>query len=370
MSFTRLDAWLRDSTGKAPSGVPGAVVLVRLGERRVFHEAYGFARTVPRAEPMTRDTVFDLASLTKPVCTGLLAMRFWQEGRIRLDQRLSTWFPCAQDPAKHRITVRDLLCHRSGLPAWRPFHEGVASDACPVPASQVRDRLLAEPLESEPGSRETYSDLGFMLLGWILEAQGGAGLGTLFREWVAAPLGIPGAGFRGVGEEDARREGACSVAATEACPWRGRVLCGQVHDENCYLLGGVAGHAGLFSSAVDLDRIVLEIFRGRGGGSGVFLPDGVAEFFRRPPPGCGRSYALGWDTPTPGRSSSGGHFSADSYGHTGFTGTSVWMDFSRQVGVVLLTNRVHPSRENNAIREFRPRVHDLIMQELLGEAPR
>ncbi len=370
MSFSRLDACLRESTG-LEAGVPGAVILVRLGDRRVFHEAYGFARTVPRTQRMTRDTLFDLASLTKPVCTGLLLMKFWQEGTLALEQPLSAWFPSLEDPVKERITLRELLCNRSGLPAWRPFYQGVNACDCPVPREEVRRRVLAEPLEAPPGTRETYSDLGFMLLGWILEKQAGKALQPLFREKIAKPLGLSSAAFRGIGSDAfSPGEEVFPVAATEECPWRGRVLQGEVHDENCYLLGGAAGHAGLFSTAGDLDRVVEEIFRGKKARSGTFPAEGLRTFFRRPSPSSGGSWALGWDTPTVGSSTSGRYFSNDSFGHTGFTGTSLWIDLARDIAVILLTNRIHPSRDNNAIRAFRPKVHDLVMEELLGSRSR
>jgi CubicO group peptidase (beta-lactamase class C family) len=243
----------------------------------------------------------------------------------------------------------------------------VAARECPVSDEKVRRAVLAEPLEALPGTRETYSDLGFMMLGWILERLTGTDLKTLFLEKIVKPLELPAAGFRGIGGRwRCSGEGNLKVAATEDCPWRGRVLRGEVHDENGYLLGGTAGHAGLFSTAEDLDRIVLELFRGKKGRSGLFLAEGLHTFFKKPHPPSGGTWALGWDTPTAGTSTSGRYFSADSYGHTGFTGTSLWIDFVREISVILLTNRIHPSRENAAIRGFRPRVHDLVMEELLG----
>jgi len=368
MSFAGLDAYLREVVGRDP-GVPGAVVLVRQGSRKVFHEAYGYAQTLPCRVGMRRDTLFDLASLTKPVCTGLVAMRLWQDGALALERGLSFWFPTPQDSDKARITVRHLLCNRSGLPAWRPLYAGVPARSCPVPAETVRGKILAEPLIAAPGTREIYSDLGFMLLGWILERQADTGLAELFREKIVAPLGLGRVGFRGIpgehggGDVDPQ---AVTVAATERCPWRHRVLRGEVHDENGYLIGGVGGHAGLFAPAEDLDRVVQEIFRGWRGDSDVFSHAGLHTFLvRTPDPAVAGTWALGWDTPTPDRSTSGRYFSAESCGHTGFTGTSLWIDLARQVAVILLTNRVHPSRDNETIRVLRPRVHDLIMEALL-----
>lgn len=372
MSFDRLDRCLREVVG-AQGAVPGAVVLVRQGAGKLFHEAYGYAQKLPFEAAMRRDALFDLASLTKPVCTGLLAMRLRQAGALALDHGLSHWFPTPEDPAKERITVRHLLCNRSGLPAWRPFHTGVPPGACPVPVEEVRRKILAEPLLAPPGTEEIYSDLGFMLLGWVLERLMEASLDALFRERIVRPLDLGHAAFRRIGVEEsgrASRRPAAPVVATEQCPWRGRILRGEVHDENCYLLGGVAGHAGVFATAEDLDRIAQEILLGWRARSEVFSYEGLHEFLVRDPQRApAGTWALGWDTPTPGGSTSGRYFSSASCGHNGFTGTSLWIDLDREISVILLTNRIHPTRTNTAIRALRPRVHDLVMEELLGTRP-
>jgi CubicO group peptidase (beta-lactamase class C family) len=367
MSFSALDRLLRVTAG-ADAGVPGAVILVRQGTRILFHEAYGYSQIIPGRRPMTRDTLFDLASLTKPICTGLLSVQLFQEGKFPLDTPLSFWFASPGDPGKERITPRNLLCNRSGLPPWMPFYRDYTAGECPVPRDEIRATVLETPLESSPGRSESYSDLGFMLAGWILERQAEMTLDELFRQRIAGPLGLQGLGFRGVGQQgDASRgrEGG-QVAATENCPWRGRVVRGEVHDENCYLMGGVAGHAGLFSSAGELDRVVQEIFAAGKGASGLFSHDALRTFFQKQEPSTGGTWALGWDTPSAEGSTSGRYYSAESFGHTGFTGTSLWIDLRRKISVILLTNRVHPSRENGAIRLLRPRAHNLIMEELLG----
>jgi CubicO group peptidase (beta-lactamase class C family) len=364
--LTRVDRLLRDKI-EGRREVPGAVLLVRGPAGVLFHEAYGLRQRVPSELPMTRGTLFDLASLTKPVCASLLTMVLAQGGDLDLDQDLATWFSPVKDPAKRGITVRQLLSNRSGLPAWRPFYREYPGDGLPVSIEALSMRILDEPLESPPGRTEVYSDLGFLLLGSILEKASGRSLDSLFQEEIALPLGLSRTGYRNIrgisGDASAEEE---AVAATENCPWWGRVLAGEVHDENCRLLGGVGGHAGLFSTAEDLDRIMDEVFRGLQGRSGLFRAESLKTFFQRqeaPPPG---TWALGWDTPSDKGSASGRHYSKKSVGHNGFTGTSLWMDWDRQVSVLFLTNRVHPSRENTAIRALRPRVHDAVFEELLG----
>lgn len=363
-SLNRVNRLLTNRVAKTGE-VAGAVVLVRDREGVVFHEAYGLRQKIPSEQAMTKRTVFDLASLTKPVCTSLLAMIMTERGRLNPDERLANWFSPLGDPEKGKITLRQLLSNRSGLPAWRPYYQECPRGPRPVDQEEIVGRILAEPLEGPPGEREIYSDLGFILLGSILEKVGGLPLDRLFQEEVATPLGLRDTGYRRIsGLHTVPERTDEPIAATEYCPWRGRVLVGEVHDENCYILGGVAGHAGLFSTAADLDRVVAELFEGSRGRSDLFSPRSMSTFFQRQDPLGRGSWALGWDTPSEGDSASGHHYSKNSFGHNGFTGTSLWMDFGRHVSVVFLTNRVHPTRENVAIRGLRPLVHDAVFEEM------
>jgi len=362
----RVDRLLRDRVVGSRE-VPGAVLLVRGPGGVILHEAYGLRQRVPAKLPMTRETLFDLASLTKPVCASLLTLLMAQSGRLDLDQDLEAWFSPVKDPAKRRITVRQLLSNRSGLPGWRPFYQEYPVDRQPISMDVLSQRVLEEPLEVPPGRKEIYSDLGFLLLGSILEKASGRPLDSLFHEEIARPLGLSRIGYRRVGGDSGATAGeAEAIAATEDCPWRRRVLAGEVHDENCYLVGGVGGHAGLFSTAEDLDRIVAEIFLGLQGRSGLFAAGYLKSFFQRQDAPSGGTWALGWDTPSERGSASGCHYSKNSVGHNGFTGTSLWMDLDQNLSVILLTNRVHPSRENSAIRALRPQVHDAVFEEMLA----
>jgi len=366
MGLKRLDCFLTEKIDQARE-IPGVVVLVRCRNEVVFHEAYGFRQTVPARLPMKRETLFDLASLTKPLSTGLLAMQMWHQGKLKLEQTLAACLGNIPDPVKQRITVRDLLSNRSGFPGWKPYYQDYSPAMCPVPGEEIQEKILSESLESPPGTTEVYSDLGFMLLGWILEHSTGIPLDQLFKQEISAPLGLKRTGYRDIRKNGKGRLSGEdeNIAATENCSWRHRIVIGEVHDENCYMLGGTAGHAGLFSTPSELDRVVAEIFKGLEAQSRIFQGDALRTFFQRPADSAKGSWALGWDTPSPEGSTSGRHFSKDSVGHTGFTGTSLWMDMEQRIAVILLTNRVHPDRDATAIRSLRPRLHDLILEELL-----
>lgn len=362
----RLDRLLRERI-EQEQVVPGAVALVRAGRQVIFHEAYGLRQREPLRLPMSRETLFDLASVTKCLGTALCAMRLWERGGLDLDRPIRGWFRGLGTDGKGTITCRQLLSHSSGLPSWRPYFQDYPEERFDVPCDEIVARILAEPLESDPGSREVYSDLGFILLGRILEILAREPLDELFLNAVARPLGLEKTRYRRL--EKGRRwleaDPDADVAATERCPWRKRVLVGEVHDENCYLMGGVAGHAGLFSTAREVDRILACLLEAWEGRPSPFGQEGVRTFLRRATADRGGTWALGWDSPTPGASASGRHFSPTSFGHNGFTGTSVWMDLERRVAVVLLTNRVHPDRTNLSIRSLRPEVHDAVMEEIL-----
>jgi CubicO group peptidase (beta-lactamase class C family) len=263
------------------------------------------------------------------------------------------------------------------LPAWRPYykeiarqeHEGKVNFLGSRSAREfVYNQIQREKLEAAPGQKAIYSDLGFILLGEIIEEVCGTGLDQYCQENIFRPLGLSRTFF--VNLEIMRRHNLEPVrevfAPTESCPWRKKVLCGEVHDDNAYAMGGVAGHAGLFASIRDVDRLVttlVECYRGKN----TFLPVGlVCEFWTREGTVPGSTWALGWDTPSEAGASCGTHFSPHSIGHLGFTGTSVWIDLEKSVHVILLSNRVHPRRANNKIHAFRPLIHDLVMEAVLA----
>jgi len=338
---------------------PGAVLLVARDQEVLLHDAWGVT-DLTSGQPVAVDTVFDLASITKPLATALAVMCLVQEDRLSLDTHLATILPIMADTDKAGLTVRQLLSHCSGWPAWQPYFEQLRQ----YPEKDRRPRLAqvlaAEPLVATPGTVSLYSDLDYLLLGLVVEECTGMGLDRFVRREIYEPLGIRDLFFNPLNAPPAPR----GYAATEHCTWRGEVLCGAVHDDNAYVLNGVAGHAGLFGTAgaiFSLMQMLLSAYRDEATPV-LFPPELVRTFWT---PSGDSDWALGFDTPSAQASSSGIHFSRNSVGHLGFTGTSFWTDIDRRITIVLLTNRVHPSRSNEKIRTFRPLIHDAVMSELL-----
>jgi serine-type D-Ala-D-Ala carboxypeptidase len=344
---------------------PGAAAGVALGppeRRKVFLFTAGATGLGKEDQPIDRETCFDLASLTKPLATTLAVLCLIKEGKLGFAETLSSFFGGATPPEKQTITIRHLLGHTSGLPAHRPYHEHLLLLPLSERRQQLRSYLLAEPLLHEPGRQSLYSDLDFMLLGMIIEERTGQRQEEVVTKRVLQPLGLQEELFYPrSGSEEKKR----SFAATENCPWRERVLRGEVHDDNAHVLGGVAGHAGLFGTlggVMALAVHLLDVRQGRASHS-HYRADDLRECISSRNPKGGSS-VLGFDTPSPAGSSAGRYFSKTSIGHLGFTGTSFWIDPEKELVVVLLTNRIHPTRENDRIKTFRPRFHDLAVENL------
>jgi CubicO group peptidase (beta-lactamase class C family) len=339
---------------------PGAVLLVSQNDRCVFHAAFGF-RDLLTKPPMTTDTIFDLASLTKPLATALAVMVLVQQKKVGLDQHLGDVLPAFKNDPKASIKIKHLLYHNSGLAGYKAFYKKIAHLPLEKRKAALRKLLVKEPLVHPIGSRVVYSDIGFMILEWLVEEICGKRLDHFVSEMIYNPLGLCNLFF--IDLKAAREPGV--FAATEQCPWRRQLQCGQVHDENAYAVGGVQGHAGLFGTALDVHGLLSHLLSAYHGqpSAQVFQPDMVRLFFRRL---ADSDKALGFDAPSLNGSSSGQFFSSRSVGHLGFTGTSFWMDLDRSIIVILLTNRVHPTRDNEAIKKFRPQLHDAVMRFLLG----
>lgn len=337
--------------------------MIAKGGRVDFIRESGHLSLAPERVAMRTDTIFDLASLTKPLATTLALMGLIDKGRISLDQSLRELISKPTLKDKGDLTLRLILSHSAGFADWKPFYLDLMNYRPEDRKAILRERLLKEPLAYRPGKDCVYSDLGFMVLEWVIEEISGRSLKDVVNEDYYRPLslrrtflngGSPGARF-------SRKE----IAATEDCPWRGRVIQGEVHDENAYALGGYSGHAGLFGTAEDIFVIVDMLREHYSGTREDFFRQGtLKEFFRRQDIVRHCSWALGWDTPSTRGSSAGRYFSLNSVGHLGFAGTSIWMDLERDVMVIFLTNRIHPTRNNQKIREFRPVLHDRIMTEL------
>jgi CubicO group peptidase (beta-lactamase class C family) len=355
---------------------PGAVLLVREGSRIFYLRAFGQRSTESDAGLMHEDTIFDLSSLTKALATGVAMMMMVRDGRIQLDDRVTRFFHNFGVHGKTHVTFRHLLTHTSGLPAWRPYYKSIlqierrgekinffASEGA---RQYVYQEISRERPEAPAGERVLYSDLGFMLLGAAIEEISGLSLDRFCRDKIFRPLGLKSTAFVDLGQLRSRRLEPVTemIAPTEKCPWRKHVLCGEVHDDNAYAMGGVAGHAGLFASARDVDTILSRL-EACHAGTDDFIPQKIVQqFWTRDSTVPTNTWALGWDTPSPERSAAGSLFSKHTVGHLGFTGTSMWIDVERGRHVVLLSNRVHPTRDNEKIREFRPVIHDLINQSL------
>ena len=345
----------------------GAQLLVAKDGRVLFERAFGRTRFGEAGRPVESDTLFDLASLTKPLAVGTAAAYLCRRGELDLDAPAGRYLAAWRGGDRRETAVRDLLLHASGLPAWRPYYKTIAW--ADDPGDALYRAVCEEALEHPPGGRAVYSDLDFIVLGRLIEALAAAGLDAFCEEEIYRRLGINDLFFLPVDHPgNAAKIGGRAVAATEDCPYRG-LLVGAVHDDNAYAAGGVAGHAGLFGTARAVAGL-LDLWRSALNGEGGLLDRQVAHRFvypRRKPPRS--SYVLAWDRPTWKVSQAGRHISPHAVGHLGFTGTSAWLDHDRDLIVVFLTNRVHPTRDENRIADVRRRLHNYIYETLGLTAP-
>lgn len=323
---------------------PGAVAVAGNARGVLATAAVGQLDATIATEPNTA-TIYDLASLTKIVATTTLMLQLVDQRRVALDTPVVRYLPDWRGPNTAQITIRQLLTHSSGLTAWRPFYKEA------VDRDDARAQLLLVGPEAPPGTRYLYSDMNFMLLGMVIERLTGQPLDSAFQQRIARPLRLPDTRFR---PDSSVRD---RVAPTEFDPWRQRKIRGEVHDENAFRFDGVSGHAGLFSTANDLTRLVrMWMNGGTLDGASLASRETTAAFTRVQDTLISRR-ALGWETPT-GGNSAGRRFGPRSYGHTGFTGTSIWVDPDRDLFLILLTNRVNPTRENRKIGGVRTSLAD------------
>lgn len=356
---------------------PGAVLAVRLRGSIRCLVVSGRLSSDPSGEPVQPSTVYDLASLTKPLVTVTSVLLLVQGGRLRLENAIQQHLSELEGAPIGLATVRDLLTHSAGLPGWRPLYERLESKGLEKGSGQpavIRQAVLQlirdEPLLYGRRERSLYSDLGFILLGLAIERVTNLTLDQQFQRAVAEPLKawplLFGPLTAGTSEQAMTRSVHPSkIAPTEWDEWRGRVLHGEVHDENAAAMGGVAGHAGLFGTAEAVLVLTGAWLRAHRKQSSILDGELVRTFTKRQSDIPQSSWALGWDTPsTP--SSSGSFFSPKSFGHLGYTGTSIWIDPQQELEVVLLSNRVHPCRKNDMIRAFRPKIHDLVFKEFVS----
>lgn len=339
---------------------PGAAFGVLHRDEQVCMESIG-AFTYRDSPPVQPDTIFDMASVSKAVATTSISMLLWERGRLDLDEPIARHLPdflAASTEAspvaalRSTITPRMLLAHCSGLPAYAPLYKTCAS------ATELLEACLHMPLASAPATQAVYSDIGFIVLGHLLEQIAGERLDSFCQREIFAPLGMSSTLYCPPVEI---RTSIPPTADKEN--FRSRILQGEVHDGNCSRLGGISGHAGLFSNVHDTLSLA-ECLLDRG--KNIFHAETISTFTTRQHMPPSSSWALGWDTPT-APSSSGTRFSANSVGHLGYTGTSLWIDFDKHAAIVLLTNRTYPGDEaahSQAIKNIRPRFHDVLMSQL------
>lgn len=310
-------------------------------------------------------TFFDLASLTKPFVSVFCILSLIKNKNLQISFKIKDIFKdIIIDDIKSNITIKNIISHSAGFPSHIDYYKKLIEVKPEKRKELLLKTLMNESLIYKPGSQVIYSDLGYMLLGLIIEKISGQSLDTYFRENIVEPTGFAGhLFFNPIGKPKHHFE---RFAAVEDCPWRGKVLQGEVSDENCWALGGVAGHAGLYGDmygVLGFASLILDIWLGKKKHPNINRQD-LDCFLQKNDQLKGNTWALGFDTPTPDKSSSGKYLSPRSVGHLGFTGTSFWLDPERELVIVILSNRVHPSRDNNLIKEFRPAVHDLVVESL------
>jgi serine-type D-Ala-D-Ala carboxypeptidase len=336
---------------------PAASVAIAHQDRLVALKSFGHFTYDADSPSATAASVFDLASVTKVVATTTMAMILYERGLLELDATVAGTVPefladsCGEPDSRRRdVTFRMLLAHSSGLPAYEKLFL----------RTRARDELLraafTTSLSADPGTRAEYSDIGFILLGAAMERLANESLDTFCQREIFGPLAMTNTTFN----PPVGGRGQILPTADDRT-FRHKIIQGEVQDENAFVLGGVAGHAGLFSTAEDLTRFAHAMLHG---GRPILRPETVSIFTTRQVAPAGTSSALGWDTPS-GSSQSGKYFGPSSFGHLGYTGTSLWIDPERQLAIALLTNRTWPDCANQAIKQVRPKFHDAVVEELM-----
>jgi len=352
-AFSRAIDVLR--SGVAARVFPGACAEVGTADGAVWQGQAGSLTYEPGATPVTADTVFDLASLTKVIVTASVAMRLVEGGRLLLDAPVRDYEANWQGDDRTAVCVRDLLEHASGLPAWEPLWRAHAD------RDGILAAIAATPLECPPRSRSIYSDLGFMLLGHLLETVDGRSLDVQLEEMAAGSMAAGAAGVPLVFNPPASWRPR--IAPTRFNEWRDRLLVGEVDDDNAWAMGGVAGHSGLFGTAAAVGvfaRVILQVLSGDREAERRLATRETVRLFLSRSTVPGSSRALGWDMMRTS-SSCGTKMSASAFGHTGFTGTSLWIDPEQDFYVALLTNRVHPEAgPNEPMQDVRRAFHDAL----------
>jgi CubicO group peptidase (beta-lactamase class C family) len=349
-NFTRVDEIIMSAI--KDSAFPGAVVLISKDGNIIYEKAFGHLTYDDTSATATLNTIYDIASLTKVIATTTAVMICYDKKLFSLDDPVAKYIPEFAQNGKEKVTIKNLLLHNSGLPAFKRFYKNYSS------AGEVINDIYKTPLSYEPGSKTVYSDLGFITLARIVEQVTGKGFDVFCKEEFFILLQMNSTFFN---PPDSLQY---KIAPTEYDNyWRNKLVWGKVHDETSALLNGVAGHAGLFSTAEDISNLLqLLLTGGTFKEHQIIKPMTVKLFTTRYSDKSTR--ALGWDTKSEEKSSAGNLFDITSFGHLGFTGTSVWVDPTRELFVVLLTNRVYPTRKNKKLFKVRPLLQDAVINAL------
>ncbi len=336
------------------SAFPGCAISVGYRGKLIFEQSFGNFTYDPHSPKIEVNSIFDLASVTKVVATTTISMILYDQGRLDLNWRVADIVPAFQGNDKDKVTIRQILTHTSGLPGWIRFYLELNG----------KERIVREicntELVNEPGTVYVYSDLGMILMQNVIETITKKPLDQLVRDYITTPLGMKRTFFN---PDSGLRE---EIVPTEISEWHKKLVHGFVHDENTYVMGGVSGHAGLFSTVQDLS-IFCQMYLNKGlyDGKRILKSETINLFTSRQNMIEGSTRALGWDTRSEEHSMAGEFMSMSAFGHSGFTGTSIWIDPENQVFVVLLSNRVYPTRENRKISRVRPKVHNYVMKAVL-----
>ncbi|MBX7144396.1 MAG: beta-lactamase family protein [Oligoflexia bacterium] len=371
--FGEVSTYLRQG---AEDGVfPGAVLLVGRAGQVLHRESVG-VRSLEgeQAQNLTHpDLVYDVAGLTQIMVTASLMMKLVEAEQVRLEDRVSRYIQSFGVLGKSPITVAQVLSHRSGLPSWMPFYEDLlrenAGARMGILTSKgarefIYNQINRAELDFEPGSKQIYSDVGFILLGHLVEILTGTSFERAAQRLVFQPLGLKSTSF--IDLSLVKRRGiapvATMIAPTEQCSWRKRMLCGEVHDDNAWAMGGISGHSGLFSNAADIHRFATEMLDAARGQS-TFVPKNVVRLFWAPTvEGQATGWRFGWDSPSDENEMVDVGFGKYAVGMNGLTGCSLWIDPEMGLDIVFLCNRVHPTSNNKKIRGFRPGLHSAILK--------
>lgn len=340
---------------KAFPGVQAAVY----DSGRVYQISAGTTGGTDGGSLVTAETLYDLASLTKPIATATAVAILMQKGRLGLEDRLSSWIADSSLTKFADCTIEQLLSHTAGLQNHIEFYSMVDHDNFGMPKAQkeVLEKLLASSMAYKPGTDELYSDLDYILLSTIIEKASGKVFARFVIDEILRPIGMENTRFSPV-------DNNVPVAPTGLCPVRGQIPAGQVNDTNAWIVGGASGQAGLFGNALDLMNIGIEIIDGLKG-EGVLWERELLEIFStRPFPELSGSFALGWDTVSKTGTLTGSHFSSSTVGHHGYTGTSLWIDMELDVAMALLTNRTYYHGDKSGINKVRPMFFDAVWEDL------